>query len=146
MSHKVLEIQNSAREKAIKAWLAPAVYDVNYYQNDLANARALRHPRSCEWIFEKEEMGHLLGDTSDMPGNQVHEESFLWIYAKPVCIVQHHCPSRMQSDLRLTKRIFFLPISKPQMYLDRLTPSTQHDANSKSAAGSREDHPIFTLD
>ena len=103
MSHKVLEVQNSTREKAIKAWLAPAVYDVDYYQNDLANARALRHPRSCEWIFGKEEMGHFLGQPSDVPGNQVHEEPFLWIYAKPVCTIQDHCSCRTLVDLRLTK-------------------------------------------
>ena len=87
VNHKLLEVQHSARQKEITAWLAPAAYDVHYYQNDLANARALRHPRTCQWIFEKEEMGLLFPDAPDSPGNGTHEESFLWIYAKPVCIM-----------------------------------------------------------
>lgn len=92
IGHKLLEVQHSAREKEITAWLAPAAYDVNYYRNDLANARALRHPKTCQWIFKKEEMGHLFSDVPNVSDNRVHEGSFLWIYAKPVCIMQHHCP------------------------------------------------------
>ena len=94
VNDKLLEVQHSARQKEITAWLAPAAYDVYYYQNDLANARTLRHPKTCQWIFEKEEMGLLFGDASNSPGNGTHEESFLWIYAKPVCKMQS-LPSRM---------------------------------------------------
>ena len=94
MNRKLLEGQTSARQKEITAWLAPAAYDVHYYQSDLANARALRHPKTCQWIFKKEEMGDLLGDTPDDPGNGTREESFLWIHAKPVCKKYNHCPSK----------------------------------------------------
>ena len=85
MNHRLLEGQTSARQKEITAWLAPAAYDVHYYQNDLANARALRHPNTCEWIFEKEEMGYLFSDVSKSLRKGAQEESFLWVYAKPVC-------------------------------------------------------------
>ena len=88
VNHKLLEVQHSIRQKEITAWLAPTAYDVDYYQNDLANARALRHPKTCQWIFEKEELDLLFGDTPDSPGNGTYEESFLWIYAKPVCKMQ----------------------------------------------------------
>ena len=85
MNHKLLEGQSSARQKEITDWLAPAAYDVHYYQSDLANARALRHTNTCEWIFEKEEMGDLFGDASKSVRKGAQEESLLWIYAKPVC-------------------------------------------------------------
>lgn len=96
---KLLDAQKSAREKEIKAWLAPAAYDVDYYQSDLANARALRHPKTCEWIFEKEEIGHLFGDAPNAPGNRLHEEPFLWIYAKPVC--KCRCTSQCSQTFEL---------------------------------------------
>ena len=92
VNHKLLEVQDSAREKEITAWLAPAAYDVHYYRNDLANARALRHAKTCQWIFEKEEMGHLFGHVPNGPEARAHEESLLWIYAKPVCIMQNRYP------------------------------------------------------
>ena len=101
MNLKLLDAQNSARKKEITAWLAPAAYDVDYYQNDLANARALRHPKTCQWIFEKEEMGHLFGDAPNGPGNRAHEEPFLWIYAKPVCTMQNHCPPQCNQTFEL---------------------------------------------
>ena len=94
---QLLDVQNSAREKEITAWLAPVVYDVNFYQNDRANATALRHPKTCQWIFEKEEMGRLFSDAPSAPGTRAHEESLLWIYAKPVYIMQISLPSRTQS-------------------------------------------------
>lgn len=148
VNHKLLEVQNSAREKEITAWLAPAAYDVNYYRNDLANARALRHPKTCQWIFEKEEMDHLLGHTPNGPGNRAHEESFLWIYAKPVCIMQNHRPPerRQTFDLRRKNCMPFCPLRKSHICLETLISSTQHNANSKISAGSREDYLVFTLD
>ena len=88
VNHRLLEVQNTAREKEITVWLAPAAYDVSYFSTDLANARALRHPKTCQWIFEKEEMGHLFGEAPNGAGNRAHEESFLWIHAKPVCVMQ----------------------------------------------------------
>ena len=93
---KLLDVQNSAREKEITAWLAPTVYDIDYYRNDRDNARALRHPKTCLWIFEKEEMRHLFGDGPSSPGAPAHE-SLLWIYAKPVCIMPNLLLSRTQS-------------------------------------------------
>ena len=98
MNLRLIDVQNSAREKEITAWLAPAVYDVSYYRNDLANARALRHEKTCQWIFEREEMGHLFGDAPSAPGTRAHEESLLWIYAQPVCIMQNHCPSERKAS------------------------------------------------
>ena len=82
-------------------WLAPAAYDVHYYQSDLANARALRHPKTCQWIFEKEEMGLLFGDAPHNSGNGTHEESFLWIHAKPVCKMHSHCPTERRQIFEL---------------------------------------------
>ena len=101
VNHRLLEVQHSARQREITVWLAPTAYDVHYYQNDLANARALRHPKTCQWIFEKEEMGLLFGDDPDSSGNGTHEESFLWIYAKPVCKLQSHCPPERRQVFKL---------------------------------------------
>ena len=70
-----LDTQTSARRKEITAWLAPASYDVGYYSNDLANAKALRFSGSCRWILDKEAF-KTFSDTSS-------EESLLWVYAKP---------------------------------------------------------------
>ena len=101
VNHKLLEVQHSARQREITAWLAPSAYDVHYYQSDLANARALRHPKTCQWIFEKEEMGLLFPDAPDSPGDGTYEESFLWIYAKPVCTIQSHWPPERRQIFEL---------------------------------------------
>ena len=145
VNHKLLEVQQSAREKEITAWLAPAAYDVNYYRDDLANARALRHQKTCQWIFEKEEMGHLLGDAPNGPGARAHEESILWIYAKPVCIIQNRRPPKRRQNLDLRKTCL-CRLQMSEVCLDTLISSTQHNTNSKNSAGSREDCPVFTLD
>ena len=74
---ELLQAQNSTRRKEITAWLAPTAYDVEYYSNDLATARALRHPNTCTWVLNKKQVIQL-SDTSHRS-----EESFLWIYASP---------------------------------------------------------------
>lgn len=83
MNLELLDAQSSAWEKEITAWLAPTAYDVDYYMNDLATARALRHPKTCQWVFEKEEFVQLSDDTVANPDNDANRESFLWIHAKP---------------------------------------------------------------
>ena len=65
------------RRKEITAWLAPAAYDVEYYSDDLANARALRHPNTCKWVLKKQEMIQLSNATNES------QESLLWISANP---------------------------------------------------------------
>ena len=135
---ELLDAQKSAREKEIKAWLAPAAYDVEYYQNDLANARALRHPKTCEWIFEKEEMEHFFTDTPNTSRTWAQEESLLWVYAKPVCTMQNRCPPQGSQNFELwTKRL--------SICLGTLHSTTQLNANSKIYTGCREDYPLFTL-
>ena len=99
MNRKLLEAQSSAQEKEITAWLAPLSYDVDYYRNDLANARALRHQKTCQWIFEKEEVNRLFGDASNGSRIREHEKSLLWIYAKPVCVTQSDHPPHTLLEL-----------------------------------------------
>ena len=74
---KTLQIQSLTRRKEITAWLAPAAYDIEYYSNDLANARALRHPDTCKWVLNKQEVIQLSNATEGF------EESLLWICANP---------------------------------------------------------------
>lgn len=83
MNLDLLDAHTSAREKEIIAWLAPAAYDVNYYTNDLISARALRHPRTCQWILLKDEITRLSNSSSMGPQHHPNEESLLWIYARP---------------------------------------------------------------
>ena len=113
VNHKLLEVQQSARQKEIAAWLAPAAYDVLYYQNDLDNARALRHPKTCQWIFEKEEMGLLFGEGPDGPGNGTTEKSLLWIHAKPVCKMQSHCTSQRRQISKSCNTMYSTYRSRP---------------------------------
>lgn len=80
---ELLDAQSSAREKEIISWLAPAAYDVDYYMNDLAIARSVRHPKTCQWVFEREEFAQFSDDFVADPDNKRNRESFLWIYAKP---------------------------------------------------------------
>ncbi|KAF6227691.1 hypothetical protein HO173_012021 [Letharia columbiana] len=77
MSLEILHAQSLTRRKEITAWLAPAAYDVEYYSNDLASARALRHPKTCIWVLDKTEVMQLC-DTSHRSG-----QSLLWICANP---------------------------------------------------------------
>ena len=76
MNLQLLETQWSARQKEITAWLAPAAYDVDYYVSDLAAAQALRHPKTCQWLLDKERF-------LEFSGPSALEESLLWIFAKP---------------------------------------------------------------
>ena len=70
-----MEAQSSTTEKEIIAWLAPIAYSVDYYVDDLANARTLRHPKTCSWIFSKDEFNRI--------GYGAADDHFLWIYAQP---------------------------------------------------------------
>ena len=74
---KISQTQRLMRRKEITAWLAPAAYDVEYYSNDLANARALRHPNTCKWVLDKQEMIQLSN------ANNEPQESLVWISANP---------------------------------------------------------------
>ncbi len=77
VNSEVLEVQSSTRKKEITAWLAPVAYDVEYFSNDLASARVLRHPKTCVWVLDKPEMMQRCS-TSNRSG-----ESLLWICANP---------------------------------------------------------------
>lgn len=77
VNSELLEAQSSTRRKEITAWLAPIAYDVEYFANDLASARALRHPKTCVWILDKMEVMQLC-DINDESGI-----SLLWICANP---------------------------------------------------------------
>lgn len=151
MNHELLEVQHSARQREITAWLAPTAYDVHYYQNDLANARALRHPKTCQWIFEKEEMGLLFADDPDSLGKGTHEQSFLWIYAKPVCKMQNYCAPERREIFELCNMYAHYITTYVLVRLESIKKSRtlishiQHNANSKIHAGSRKDNLIVTL-
>lgn len=73
----LLEAQISTRRKEIIRWLAPVAYDVEYFSNDLASAKALRHLKTCVWVLDKPELTRLC-DTSHGSA-----KSLLWIYANP---------------------------------------------------------------
>ena len=77
VNSELLDAQTSARRKEITAWLAPVAYDVEYFSNDLASARALRHPKTCMWILQKSEVKQLLYSSCGP------ERTLLWIYANP---------------------------------------------------------------
>lgn len=72
----MLRAQELEHQKDIIAWLAPATYDVDYYADDLFNARSARHVGTCQWVLDKEVFIHF---------NQkvLQEGSLLWIYAQP---------------------------------------------------------------
>ena len=44
--------------------------------SDLAAAQALRHPRTCQWLLDKERF-------LEFSGSSALEESLLWIFTKP---------------------------------------------------------------
>ena len=77
VNSEVLEVQSSTRKKEITAWLAPVAYDVEYFSNDLAGAKILRHPKTCVWVLEKPEMMQCCSTSNRS------EESLLWICANP---------------------------------------------------------------
>ena len=58
-------------------WLAPVTYDCNHFEQDLEDARSVRHPGTCKWIepkplFQSWKTSKLGSDSS-----------VLWIYAIP---------------------------------------------------------------
>ena len=58
-------------------WLAPTTYDCNHFEQDLEDARSVRHPGTCKWIepktlFQSWKTSKLGSDSS-----------VLWIYAIP---------------------------------------------------------------
>ena len=58
-------------------WLAPTTYDCNHFEQDLEDARSIRHPGTCQWIepkplFQSWKTSKLGSDSS-----------VLWIYAIP---------------------------------------------------------------
>ena len=50
---------------------------MEYFSNDLASAKALRHPKTCIWILQKAEVTQLLDSSCGS------EKTLLWIYANP---------------------------------------------------------------
>ena len=50
---------------------------MEYFSNDLASAKALRHPKTCMWILQKAEVMQLLDNSCGS------EKTLLWIYANP---------------------------------------------------------------
>ena len=77
VNSELLDAQTLARQKEITVWLAPVAYDVDYFSDDLASARALRHQKTCMWILQKAEVTQLLEDSCES------EKTLLWIYANP---------------------------------------------------------------
>ena len=76
VNSQLLETQWSARQREVTIWLAPTAYDVDYYMADLAAAQALRHPKTCQWLLDKESFLELSGPAAI-------GKSLLWIFAKP---------------------------------------------------------------
>jgi len=74
---ELLEAKSSTRRKEITAWLAPVAYDVEYFSNDLASAKKLRHPKTCIWVLEKTEIIQLCDPSHGSVA------SLLWICANP---------------------------------------------------------------
>ena len=76
VNEKILETQASSRQKEILTWLAPTVSHIEYYIDDLATARGLRHEGTCHWILNKESFLIFLAESSS-------QESLLWVNAQP---------------------------------------------------------------
>lgn len=72
----ILKAQQLDHQRDIITWLAPATYEIDYYNDDLVSARAARHIDTCRWVLLKDVFIHF---------NQrfLREGSFLWIYAQP---------------------------------------------------------------
>ena len=47
MNSIVLKAQNLEHQRDLVAWLAPATDEIDYYVDDLMNARAARHVDTC---------------------------------------------------------------------------------------------------
>lgn len=72
----VLKAQDWEHKKDLIAWLAPANSDVNYYNDDLANASKIRHVDTCGWMLGKDAF---IGFSEKI----LQKGSLLWIYAQP---------------------------------------------------------------
>ena len=76
VNRALLTAQSTAHQKEIIAWLAPTAYDVDFYVNDLNNARTARHPTTCCWL--------LANDTFiQFSQTSLQRGALLWIYAQP---------------------------------------------------------------
>ena len=75
VNRTLLNAHSSAAQREIIEWLAPVAYNVDYYIDDLATARRLRHPNTCLWFLEKDEYASFEGKAS--------AAHLLWIYARP---------------------------------------------------------------
>lgn len=58
-------------------WLAPVTYDCNHFEQDLEDARSVRHPGTCKWIEPKPLFQSWKTSTLGS------DSSVLWIYAIP---------------------------------------------------------------
>ena len=58
-------------------WLAPTTYDCNHFEQDLEDARSIRHPGTCKWIEPKPLF------QSWRTSKLGSDSSVLWIYAIP---------------------------------------------------------------
>lgn len=72
----VLKAQDWEHKKDIIAWLAPATSDVNYHNDDLANASKIRHVDTCRWMLGKDAF-------IEFSQKILQKGSLLWIYAQP---------------------------------------------------------------
>lgn len=72
----LLEAQNSSRQKDVIAWLAPTGYAVDYYMEDFANAKAVRHDNTCQWLLARDAFVQFSQAIT-------RAGAFLWIYAQP---------------------------------------------------------------
>lgn len=70
----LLEAQGSIRQREIIAWLAPTGCAVDYYLEDLANAKAARHANTCQWLLARNTFIQF-SETITRSG------ALLWIYA-----------------------------------------------------------------
>lgn len=76
MNGVMLKAQDLEHQRDIMAWLAPEIYEANYYIDDLVAARTARHVATCKWLLSKDVFVHF---------NQrvLQEGSLFWIYAQP---------------------------------------------------------------
>ena len=72
----LLKAQDLEHQRDLVAWLAPTTYEVDYFIDDLVNARAVRHVDTCRWVLVKDVFIHF-------SQRFLQEGSLLWIYAQP---------------------------------------------------------------
>ena len=68
---------DSQERRDIVRWLAPAGYEVDYFEDDMDVARKLRHQGTCEWVLSMPQFNRWMGASA------LSEYSFLWVYAIP---------------------------------------------------------------